>query len=224
VKAEYEQDEDLCGHWFDANRGAQSVTAQQLGRVELPTSNAGSSVQSEDASVTAAEQLGRAPSSREGEPLPAVIYAKCERGLLWRIEGRTSRICIPQSYRGKILNMIHENLTHPGAARAYEFAQRRYYWKSMRKDIFSYCGSCRWCQLVKTDTARKPGELNPIPIPAPLYTVCIDFVEALPVSRGCNSLATITEKFTRVVMLIPCKKNTSTEEFAKLFFHKVYPM
>jgi len=78
--------------------------------------------------------------------------------------------------------------------------------------------------MVKTGMAKKPGELNPIPIPPPLHTVCIDFVEALLVSQGCDSLATIIEKFTRAVMLIPCKKSTNAKEFAKLVFYKVYPV
>jgi len=94
----------------------------------------------------------------------------------------------------------------------------------MRKNIKQYCRSCRFCQLVKTNTSKKPGSLHLVETPPPLYTLCIDFVETLPASRGCNSLATVTEKFTKAVALISCKKSTSTMEFAKLFFKRIYPM
>jgi len=115
-------------------------------------------------------------------------------------------------------------LPSEATARAYEFAKTRYLWPSMRKDIITYCRSCRLCQVVKTDNAKKPGNLNPIATPPPLQTICIDVVGALPISRRCDSLATVTEKFTKAVILIPCKKTPTAEEFAKLFFKRVYPM
>ena len=61
VRAEYEQDEDLGGHWFDASRRAQSATMQQLERAEPP--------KTEDTSVTASMQLGQVLPSTQGEDM-----------------------------------------------------------------------------------------------------------------------------------------------------------
>jgi len=71
---------------------------------------------------------------------------------------------------------------------------------------------------------KKPRSLRPVETLLPLHTLCIDFVEGLPAVRGCDSLAIVTEKFTKAVALIPCKNSTSAVEFAKLFFGKIYPM
>jgi len=185
---------------------------------------ADANIQSSSQSETAIERLGRVGDA-EIESTAAIHYEVCKNNLLWRMnEDGKVRLCIPSSCRGHILKIIHDELVHPGTAQCWEFAQKHYFWPTIWKDIKQYCRCCRFCQLVKTDTSKKPGLLRPVETPLPLHTLCIDFVEGLPASRGCDSLATVTEKFTKVVALIPCKKSTSAMEFAKLFFGKIYPM
>ena len=88
----------------------------------------------------------------------------------------------------------------------------------MSKDISLYCRSCFRCQTVKTDTARKPGVLQPIPGVAPFHTFCIDFVEGLPPCMGFDSFATCTDKYTKAVRLLPCKKSDTAVQFANRYF------
>ena len=90
----------------------------------------------------------------------------------------------------------------------------------------SYCRSCHSYQVCKTDTSKKPGYLEPIAIPpGPFHTICIDFIEGLPTAPGSfNSIATVTEKFSKAIRLRPCKKSDSGDAFVKRFFHHVYPL
>ena len=117
----------------------------------------------------------------------------------------------------RVLEVVH---------RALSYARQRYFWPLISRDIKSYCRKCHLCQTCKTDTSKKPGCLQPIPTPSlPFATICIDFVEGLPVcSGGLNSLASITDKFSKAIRLIPCKKSDSGPAFAQRFFQFVYPV
>lgn len=204
-----------------------SETAKQLGRVstEILASRHGQNEVADNSEVPTSEHLGQ-PTEESGKQKVTEHkqFVKDADNLLWRLDMDGKRtLCVPEGKRLDILNVIHKNLIHPGFARCLAFARDRYFWPSLRKDVESCCHSCHVCQMVKTDTSKKPGSLNPIPTPPPLHTLCIDFVEAMPPCKGCNSLATITDKSTKAVALIPCKKSTTAMEFASLFFNKVYP-
>lgn len=97
----------------------------------------------------------------------------------------------------------------------------------MVKDIRSYYRTYHLCQVCKTDTSKKPGCLQPIPILfCPFYTICVDFIVGLPMAPGgLNSIAIVTDKFSKAVRLLPCKKFAALgEAFAKRFFHHIYPV
>lgn len=161
------------------------------------------------------------------ESSPTNNFALTPDGLLWfRPSPDCSLLCVPAACRSSILNIVHDELGHPGFARALAHARTRYHWGSLSRDIRSYCRSCHFCQVCKTDTSKKPGCLQPIPVPpSPFHTMCVDFIEGLPSAPGgFNSIATVTEKFSKAVRLIPCKKSDTGEAFAKRFFQHVYPL
>lgn len=210
------------------NSPTSSVTAfEQLGR-----SKSGGNPELPTLSVAVDEQLGRSTRGNSGEisvtdgqqSSKEPEFIKDASGILWRKTDSSVILCIPFAKRLEILQVVHDELVHPGSARAFQHAKGRFFWPGMRKDIDIYCRLCHACQLVKTDTSKKPGKLNPISTPPPLHTLCIDFIEAMPPSRGCNSLATITDKFTKAIALISCKKSTTASEFASLFFKRIYPV
>lgn len=226
----YGNDENFGG-WIEDLRREQSETpVRELGRV-VPREEKSQSValpgelgrsgtcedSSDLQSVTPLAELGRDVAS-------GVSYDLSEEGLLVRSEEGTRRICVPEGSKLDVMRVIHDELGHPGFKRAMGYAKTRYYWPGMHRDLKSYCRTCHQCQLVKTDTSKKPGKLMVIPAVAPFHTLCVDFVEGLPVARnGIDSLATITDKFSKAVRLVPCKKSDSGDTFAQRFFEKVYP-
>lgn len=204
---------------------AQSVAvAEQLGRVE--TADAGEDGEiSTTQSVAVPGQLGRVEvvESTDG----AVTAEKdsfewSEEGILLRTEGGVRRICVPQNCRIEAIQALHDEMGHPRFKRTLEKAKERLYWPKMGRDIEIYCRSCHECQVMKTDTARKPGSLQPIPAMAPFHTICIDFVEGLPPTNGFDSLATYTDKYTKAVRLIPCEKADTAEQFARRYFESIF--
>lgn len=211
-------------------REETSVTvSERLGRLSSDDTVGTSrkAIEIPDTSEAVREQLGRVyqenPTS-DNAVESLWNFRICDKNLLWRTNGTTEHLCVPTVRRVLVLKIIHDELGHPGAARALSRAIQDFWWPFMRCDIDLYCRSCHFSQMVKTDTSKKPGKLNPIKIPPPLHTLCIDFVEALPPSKGFDSLAMITDKFTKSICLIPCRKSTTAEAFAVMFFRRVYPI
>jgi len=64
--------------------------------------------------------------------------------------------------------------------------------------------------------------LHPIQTPSPHHSLSLDFITGLPASHGFDALLTVTDLFTKAVKLIPCKKTTSAEETAALYFNHCY--
>lgn len=212
------------------NNDTQSVTAKQLGRVGIVGENTTQSVAAPEQlgrvgikdihnslSVTAPEQLGRT------EIMESPVYHIDEEGLLIRVYKNTEVLCVPKSCQQDICKLTHDEYGHPGSRRAILTAQKNFFWPGMTKDIENYCKTCHACQVVKTDTQKKPGVMQPIPATSPLHTMCIDFVEGLPPCRGFDALATVTDKYTKAIRLIPCKKNDTAEVFAKRYFESIFP-
>ena len=231
---QYGADEDFAGWMKDLKRAQSVASTEKLGRVVPGVDDDAQKpgVQS----VASLRKLGRsvypetvpAPSGcvyPEVTPPPDVrpSYALSREGLLTtKVDGQNV-ICVLRPSRSEVLRLVHDELGHPGFKRALEHARTRFYWPGMFTDLKSFCRSCHECQMVKTDTSKKPRKLHPIEAIAPLHTLCIDFVEGLPPKRGFDSLATITDKFTKAIRLVPCKKSDSGDDFARHYFEKVYP-
>ena len=51
----------------------------------------------------------------------------------------------------------------------------------------------------------------------------MDFVGGIPLSkRGHDYLYVVVDRFIKMCILVPCKKQITAEQTAKLFFHNVW--
>ena len=116
---------------------------------------------------------------------PVNPFSWTQDGFLFRaVEAGVAQLCIPQSCRLDVIRALHNEMGHPGARRTLMKASTSVFWPKMSWDIELYCRSCHSCQIVKTDTSRKPGTMQPIAAIAPFHTMCIDFMEGLPPCGG----------------------------------------
>lgn len=124
------------------------------------------------------------------------------------------------------MRLVHDELGHAGFPRALAYAQPPFICRTLSRDLKSYCRTCHLGQVCNTDTAKKPGCLQPIPPPScPLHTLCVDLIEGLPTAPGgLNSIATVTDKFTKGIRLLACKKSDTGLTFAQRFYRHVYPL
>lgn len=106
---------------------------------------------------------------------------------------RNGRIWIDKNspFQLQLLEFIHTNPT-AGHFRYHKIVQRAkadFYWKGMSKDIKKFVKECEVCQANKHENVKCPGHLQPLPIPNWVwYDISMDFIEALPTSRGSSWL------------------------------------
>ena len=134
------------------------------------------------------------------------------------------RLCIPNSLVDDILHLCHDSCGHPGHRRTYSVIALRYYFPKMSKRVKRYINDCTTCQISKSSHEKPPDLLHPIEAIDSYYTIIMDFITDLPISRGYDALLTLTDKFSKAIRLIPCKTIISTEETAQLYLKHVYPV
>ena len=93
--------------------------------------------------------------------------------------------------------------------------------------IREYVVECAVCQQRKTITQCNQPPLQPIgpeEKPLPFATMSVDFVVKLPLSKGSDSILTVTDQgCTKAVILIPCWEDMGLEAIAELFKERVFP-
>lgn len=142
--------------------------------------------------------------------------------LYCKIDGEL-RLCIPEGKLPEYLKKAHESLAHLGAEKVLEKI-RRDYWHPLlpkiTKEVIRNCASCRENSIMR----HKPwGLAQPVTSPSvPFHTVSIDFVTGLPTSEGCDAFMTVTDKYTKTLMIVPCKTTDGARETAERFFSTVY--
>ena len=68
------------------------------------------------------------------------------------------------------------------------------------------------------------GLYLPLPVPSrPLESISMDFLRGLPKTKSMNDyLFVVMDRFSKIVILMLCKKSVTREGVAKLFFHNVW--
>ena len=74
------------------------------------------------------------------------------------------------------------------------------------------------CALTKGSSKPPVGKLISLPIPTKPWTdISVNFITGLPLSNNFDSICTIVDHFSKAVVLIPCIKQISSKDLAKLF-------
>eukprot|EP00253_Pinus_taeda_P007842 PITA_07842 len=77
---------------------------------------------------------------------------------------------------------------HSGFQKTYARTRRSFLWTGMKKDILTFVTECDVCQRHKGETVNTPSTLQPLPIPASIWTeVSMDFITGLPNSGNKSS-------------------------------------
>ena len=134
-------------------------------------------------------------------------------------------IYVPSSLCTEILGLYHDSPTsgHPGHSCTTFTLHQHYWWPGATKDIKNYVDHCQVCTLMKGSSKSLVGKLIPLPIPTKLWTnISIDFITGLPFSNNFDSICTIADHFSKEVVLVPCIKQISSKDLAKLFMDHIW--
>ncbi len=125
--------------------------------------------------------------------------------------------------------MYHDLPTagHPGQSKMLGALRRDYWWPKMCTFVQGYIRGCACCQESKSIIHPNRPPIQPIYPESPskpFSTIAIDFIVKLPVSQGYNSVLTIMDHdCMKVVILLPCKEEMDSVDFAKLYLRHVFP-
>jgi transposase InsO family protein len=152
----------------------------------------------------------------EGHPL--LFVYKGDRGGL--------RACIPLTMVQTVLQAAHDNQGHPGIHNTFSNVRDHFYMPRMSAQVRSYVTACPECARKRTAQHKPYGLLQPIEPPVkPFDMITIDFVTKLPPSRNqgdvFDTILTITDKMSRVVIFVPGKETWNAEHWADVILRDV---
>ncbi|KAH7621132.1 putative Transposon Ty3-G Gag-Pol polyprotein [Nannochloris sp. 'desiccata'] len=153
-------------------------------------------------------------------------YAFDQRYIVRRTATGT-QLYIPDvgTLRQDLMAEHHDSLLagHFGIKKTAALLARSYFWPSMQKDVRNFVQSCERCAESKSSNQKKPGLLQPLPIPTRRFEVItMDFVTALPKTpEGFTTIMIMVDKLTKRVFLAPTTENVTAEEAATLFYEHV---
>ena len=137
------------------------------------------------------------------------------------------RIIVPddEGIKARIIQELHSTpySAHPGVQRTIGRVRQSFFWKGMTGDVRQFVENCPVCQMEKSDHQSAKGKLTSTQIPEEKWKeISIDFVTDLPVTQGRkDTILTIVDKATRMVHLIPCRKNITAVATAQLLWQHV---
>lgn len=132
------------------------------------------------------------------------------------------KLCIPSNTVQDIFKLNHDGQGHPGFEKSYNRVGESFHVDKLSKKLKLYISSCPVCTASK-NRKDQAGFLKPLDVPwAPLDTITMDFVNGLPKDKDFDAILTITDKFSKLVQLIPCHTTDSSSDTAELFLNTHY--
>jgi hypothetical protein len=113
---------------------------------------------------------------------------------------------------------------HMGRDKTEEQVRRQFYWRGMTEDIGNFIKTCQVCQAHKYKQHAKHGLCTPLALATrPFWSISLDLITGLPMTpQKYNAIITVVDRFTKMVVLIPCDSSISGVEVAKLLVEKVF--
>lgn len=127
------------------------------------------------------------------------------------------RLCIPKAMMGEIFKIAHDDMFHMRYHRTFNAIVKSLYIRRLAHHLKKYVECCPQCRLNCTARHAPYGSMMAITLPALLfYTICIDFIVALPPAGMAqfNSILTVMDKFSKAKLLIPRRDNMSARDWA----------
>ena len=146
------------------------------------------------------------------------IKFRLEDDLLYYIADKKRRLCIPSSMDGEIFIIAYNLAGYSGFHKTYNRCMSLYI-RHLSKRLREFINKCPECQLLQIKRYAPYSELNPIVTPSiPFHTIAIDFIVSLPDNNPSkfDSLATITCKFSKRILLLPGKTTWIAVEWANV--------
>jgi hypothetical protein len=135
------------------------------------------------------------------------------------------KLCILTSEHIHVIREAHTSLVsgHFGVGKTMAHLERFCYRPQMKATVTKYVKGCVMCSTCKP-TNRKLGLYSPLHVPYhPWESISMDFVGGLPMSkRDHDYLYVVVDRFSKMCILMPCKKKIIAEKTASIFVQYVW--
>ncbi|UYV83464.1 K02A2.6-like [Cordylochernes scorpioides] len=135
----------------------------------------------------------------QGELRRDTRYILNDKDLMTITRRGVTKIIVPPSLRGTLLQRAHRDFNHPGISQMTRLIAAQYYWDGMTNDIRTHVRTCSVCQLVKPPKGPIYGELGQLP-PAvlPYELVSLDTISGFAkYGNSQTSLHVVVDHATR---------------------------
>ena len=145
-------------------------------------------------------------------------------GKLWVRIADAAKLCLPVGLLKDRISSVHAKYNHLGHAKTFDRLNRNFWHPLLHKECRRICLDCASCRENSIARHLPYGQMEPIVSPAiPFDTVTMDFVTGLPHTRdGFDAFTTVTDKFTKVLRVYPCRTTDTADVVAERFYRNVY--
>ena len=127
----------------------------------------------------------------------------------------------------RILTELHSSplAGHSGFQKTYARARRSFFWQGMKKDIHTFVEECDTCQRHKGETVKTPGALQPLPIPATIWTeISMDFIVGLPKSGNKSIIMVIVDRLSKYAHFCALQHPLTPASVAQVFMDQIFKL
>ena len=208
-------------HWIDECERADDLTRplsiHALRLLPEMTSSDVAAMQAEDPGMADAyrvmhENLDPTPDEFRAFPLESRHLlslrpeVRLEDEVLVKNNSDRTLLIVPTALRFRLFEHTHAGplAAHLGALRTVTQLRDSYYWPGLRRDVTDWCLQCAACAKSKGPPLRAHGQLQKIPVGAPLDLVTMDVLSGLPTATdGSKYLLVLVDAFTKWVEAYP---------------------
>jgi hypothetical protein len=132
---------------------------------------------------------------------------------------------VPSSEHAKMIWEAHYSrvIGHFGVEKTISVLQKYFYWPNLRQNVGKYIKFCTAYAIAKP-TIKKQGLYTLLPTPSrPWESISMDYMSGLPSTKhGNDYVFVVVNRFSKMSIMMACKKNIIAEATAKLFFERVW--
>ncbi|UYV75801.1 hypothetical protein LAZ67_13001403 [Cordylochernes scorpioides] len=145
----------------------------------------------------------------QGELRRDTRYILNDKDLMTITRRGVTKIIVPPSLRGTLLQRAHRDFNHPCISQMTRLIAAQYYWDGMTNDIRTHVITCSVCQLVKPPKGPIYGELGQLP-PAvlPYELVSLDTISGFAKYGNSQNLHVVVDHATRYAWAFPSRSTS----------------
>lgn len=211
----------VWGRYLPATESDPYFTPRPAGSAQIPSTESKIEQLPTSAESATEEQVSVSPQDTSAD---ASKEATCD-DLIFHVDkiSGSQRLCVPSNLVKEIFMIAHGNNNgHPGFQRCYEIVSTSWYIHGLTRLLRNFIRHCPECLILQTRRHSPYGSLQPISSPpVPFHTLTVDFILALPVSNGLDSIMSGTCKFTKAIQLVPGKSTWPAADWAKTLLERL---